>query len=75
MKSGKGQNSIPLRKNWLPSLVKNLEPLVEMVGMAETRPSRKPKRMGSNMVWVLVEVMAKRDAEGSTNGRTAERQY
>jgi hypothetical protein len=42
-------SSIPLRKNWLPSLVKNLEPLVEMVGMAETRPNRKAKRMESSM--------------------------
>jgi hypothetical protein len=41
---------IPLRKNWLPSLVKNLEPLVEMVGMAETMPNRKLKRMESSML-------------------------
>lgn len=25
---------VPLTKNWSPSLVKNLEPLTEMVGMA-----------------------------------------
>ena len=31
---------IPLMKNWFPSLVKNLEPLVVMVAIAETEDAR-----------------------------------
>ena len=59
----------------MPSLVKNLEPLVEMVGMAETRLINKPNRMESSMFGVAVGVMAKGNARGSTSGRTAEKQY
>jgi hypothetical protein len=70
-----------LRKNWLPSLVKNLEPLVEMVGMAETRLSREPRRMESSMFVWRPGLRPREIGEGgesvlwSTNGRTAERQY
>ena len=71
----RGKHGKPLRKNWLPSLVKNLEPLVEMVGMAETRLINKPNRMESSMFGVAVGVMAKGNARGSTSGRTAEKQY
>ena len=52
-----------------------MEPLVEMVGMAETRLSREPRRMESSMFGVAVGVMAKGNARGSTSGCTAEKQY
>ena len=55
--------------------MKNLEPLVEMVGMAETRLINKPNRMESSMFGVAVGVMAKGNARGSTSGCTAEKQY
>ena len=39
-------------KNWSPSLVKNLEPLTEIVGMALTvaRPARNQERIAERMV-------------------------
>jgi len=39
-------------KNWSPSLVKNLEPLTEIVGMALTvaRPASKQERIAERMV-------------------------
>lgn len=39
-------------KNWSPSLVKNLEPLTETVGMALTvaRPASKQERIAERMV-------------------------
>lgn len=39
-------------KNWSPSLVKNLEPLTEIVGMALTvaRPARNQERIAESMV-------------------------
>jgi hypothetical protein len=38
-----------LRKNWLPSLVKNLEPLAVIVGMACTMLARRPRTRKNNM--------------------------
>jgi hypothetical protein len=43
--------NVPRTKNWLPSLVKNLEPLTEMVGIALTvaRPARAQVKIAGNM--------------------------
>jgi hypothetical protein len=43
------ENSKPLRKNWLPSLVKNLAPFAVMVGMACAMLARRPRRRKSSM--------------------------
>jgi hypothetical protein len=49
---GRKEFIIPLRKNWLPSLVKNLAPLVVMVGMACAMLARRP-RMTRSIVRVV----------------------
>ena len=67
----------------MPSLVKNLDPLVEMVGMADARLSREPRRMENSMFVWRPGLMAKTVEMGegdesvllSTSGPTAERQY
>lgn len=38
----------PLTKNCFPSLVKNLEPLIEIVGMAFARPTAATRRVVKN---------------------------
>ena len=38
-----------MRKNWFPSLVKNLEPLAVMVGMACTMLATRPRTRNSSM--------------------------
>jgi hypothetical protein len=43
------KDSIPLRKNWFPSLVKNLEPLAVMVGMACAMLARRPRMRKSSI--------------------------
>ena len=44
-----GEDSIPLRKNWFPSRVKNLEPLAVMVGMACAMLARRPRMRKSSI--------------------------
>ena len=41
---------IPLTKNWLPSSVKNFEPLTEMVSIALTEATRAEASKTDNMV-------------------------
>jgi hypothetical protein len=43
------EDTLPLTKNWFPSLVKNLAPLVEIVGMACTKLAKRPRRKMSSM--------------------------
>lgn len=47
---------MPLRKNWLPSLVKNLEPLAEMVGIARVWLASRPRRMRNSIAGCLAVV-------------------
>lgn len=56
--------TLPLMKNWLPSLVKNFEPTAEIVGMAVTVESRatRPHSSGNiapNMLYAEFMLMRK----------------
>lgn len=52
-----------MRKNWLPSLVKNLEPLAVMVGIACTMLAKRPRTRKNNMCAVkTVEKALRKDS-------------
>jgi len=54
-------------KNWLPSLVKNLEPLAEIVGSAATLANSAAAAANIDVLIAAVEEKCKLNANGDSN--------